>query len=389
MNPQNILPEQPAHDRQAKKLFVIFLIMLGIFAGISVFGRQHIVDGDAIGYIDAMHVIKGAPLDASLVGQVIFAKQALLTTFFGLEIIIFLSFFFGKLTTAWLVFDAILYFLANAVFYKLLLKIFKSPKTAFIGGLFFAANYSMVIFGLTYFMDVGGWFFYCLSLYFLYAYVDSGMARDLYTSALAIAVGALFKESVPFAFIAMACVLAYENFRSPSGFVKKMLLPFAIAFAPMIIHHIDIFLTYDYSYLQFVELNRKVYHYKSLVAEYIKNFGALLNWLIPLSLGGCAIILKSLWSEEARAELFREFGINAKKLLFVAAVLISSIPVIIWPGITERVLFMVVPGLVILACFFVKRYERFWYLFLCLVTVYAVCSFLMDSVILKAVNLPF
>jgi len=87
--------------------------------------------------------------------------------------------------------------------------------------------------------------------------------------------------------------------------------------------------------------------------------------------------------------LREEFGMNNKKLVFIFSVLLSSAPAILWPGITQRVLFMVVPGLTILACFFIKKYEKYWYAFVPILALYVLSSFFMDSFILKAVNLPF
>lgn len=370
-------------DTHSRRLFFIFLILLAILSGISIFSRVHVVNGDAINYIDAMHVLMGAPLDSSLVGQINIAKYALLTTSFGLEIIVFLSFIFGKITTAWLVWDTIAYFLVNIIFYKLLLKIFHSSKTAFIGSLFFAANYSLLIFGLTYFMDIGGWLFYCLSIYFLYSYVESSAKRDLYLAALSISVGALFKENAPFAYIPLFFVLLYENLPSFLNFLKKITLPSLIAFIPMLLNHLNIFIALDYSYWQFLSMNHAIYLYKSRIIEYIKSFGSLLNLFALVALAGSYVILKS-----GKDRFREEFGMNNKKLVFIASVLASSIPAILWPGITQRVLFMVVPGLVIISCFFIKRYEKYWYLFLGLIAIYATCSLLMNT-ILEVVNLPF
>ncbi len=260
---------------------------------------------------------------------------------------------------------------------------FKSEKTAFVGSLFFAGNYAMVIFGLTYFMDIGGWFFYTLSIYYLYQYIESGTKRALYTSALAIAVGALMKESVPFAYIVMFIVLFYENRKSLAGFIKKIYIPTAIAFVPMLVHHLIMYIAYDYSYWQFILLNHRIYNYKSRFVEYVKNFGSLLNFLAPVALAGLIVMFKSGFNK-----LKEEFGMDDKKLVFIGAVPISALPAVVWPGITQRVLFMVVFGLVMVACFFIKRYEKYWYVFVGLALVYAVVSLLMDSVILNAVNLP-
>lgn len=375
-------------SQSERNFFCVFMGIVFVLAAISIFILPHeLAGGDGVSYVDAMHVLTGSPISASDAPPD-FVMHRLLTTFLGLESILLLSLIFGKITTAWLVWCIIFYLLINIVFYKLLFKIFKSSKTAFIGGLFFAANYGIVIFGLTYFMDIGGWFFYCLSIYFLYSYIESTNKKDLYLATVSIAAGAFFKENALVAYVPLFFVLFYESLTSFNfssllsssiAFAKKITPLSLIIFTPIVIHHVDVFLSLGYNYSHWVKLNKSTYHYNSRVLEYIKNFGSLLTLLFPLSFAGLVILLRKS----------KEFLFDTKKKIFLASVLVSSLPAVAWPGITQRVLFMVVPGLVILACFFIKRYEKYWYAFLPVFLVYVLMSFFMNSFILNFVNLPF
>lgn len=366
------------------KYFLLFIMALVVFSIIALFAFDHsVISGDAISYIDAMEIISGSPAPIDLTAKE-FAVHRILTTFLGLDVIIILSLILGKITTAWLLFDSLLYFGINIIFYFLIRKIFKSDKTSLICGLLFASNYAMITAGIGYFMDIGGWFFYILSIYFLYSYVESGSKRELLISALAITAGAFFKENALVAFLPFASILLFENYLSPLIFLKKI-LPYSLAiFIPITIHHIDVFIIFHRGYLYWVNLNQEVYHYSSRIVEYIKSFGSLLNFLIPISLLGLLYFIKML-----RLKLDLGIDWNHKKTVFLSSVLASSIPAIMWPGITQRVLFMVVPGLIIFGGFLIKKYEKYWYLFIIPVIFYALSNFFMDSFILNFVNLPF
>jgi len=358
--------------------FYIYLTCLSVLALVSLFLLPHRIEGDAVTYVDAIHVLNGAPL-TTVIGPTDYAVHRIMTTFIGLEIINILSFVFGSIPLAWLIWATFLYFLVNIVFYKLLLKMFGNHTTACFGGLFFAANYAMFVFGPTFFMDIGGWFFYTLSIYLLYTYIQSGKKKDLLASALAISVGAFFKENALVAYVPFFFVVLYENYRLPLTFFKKIIPLSLIIFVPIMVHQVCIYWVFGETYLRWIEINHSVYVYANIWAEYLKSLGSLLNLLIPVSLVGVYYFAKAVKSK----------AIDTKRVLFIAAVLISSIPALMWPGITQRVLFMVVPGLVILASFAIDRYRKYWYVFAVLLVVYALSSFYMDSFILNFVELPF
>ncbi len=358
--------------------FSAFVACLIVLATISVFARPHVIDGDAVTYVDAIKVLNGAPLDESI-GMHTYVIHRIMTTFLGLEIINGLSFVFGSIEVAWLVWATILYLFVNILFYKLLLQMFESARTALVGGLFFAANYAMLIFGLTYFMDIGGWFFYIFSIYFLYRYIQTDNTKDLWVAVLAMSVGGFFKENALVAYVPLFLIVFYENRSSMMMFLRKIIPLSIVAGLPFIIHQIVVYIAYGEHYLHWVSINKTAYIYGSRIVEYVKSFGSLLNFLAPVSLVGLWVVVR---------EYVSSWKID-KRFVFIVGVFISSVPAVMWPGITQRVLFMVVPGLVILACFAIKRYEHYWYAFIPLVIIYALMSIYMDSFVLNFVNLPF
>ena len=369
-----------ASTRERKGFFLAFLLcILSIGLGAALI-LPRVIDGDAVGYANAIKVYQGTvqlqiPAGLSENTLDVVTAHRILTTFLGIEAVRIFSGMFNSLIVGWIVWNTILFFAVSIIFYRLLELFFKSPKVAFIGGLFFAGNYSMVAQGLALFMDMGGWFFYVLSLYWLYRYIESGRYRDIFFAALAIAVGGFFKENSFVAFVPLTLVLLYEYYRTPLTYLKRIVPLGLIIAVPMVILHVAVYLKYEYVYAYWIRL-AGTFVYPSLVAEYIKSFGSLLTFLAPISLAGAVI----LWRERNL--------LSTKRLIFLIGVVISTIPAIMWPAITQRVLFLVLPWVIILAGFCIKRYERYWYAFLPVLAVYILAAFTMDSFILDFVNLP-
>lgn len=371
----------PSRDQQERRFFfVAFFIALVIIATSAAAVFTRVVDGDAVGYANAVKVYQGtAHLEISqgLTGNIldIVTAHRILTTALGIKAVQIFSEMFDSLIVGWVVWDTLLFFAVSITFYLFLERFFKSSRVALIGGLFFAGNYSMVAQGLGLFMDIGGWFFYILSLYWLYVYIESGRYRDVFLSALAIAIGGFFKENTFVASIPLAVVLLFEYHRSLLTFLKRSIPLGILIVVPTAIFHMAIYLKYGYVYTYWIRLAGTL-EYSSIISEYVKSFGSLLSFLAPVALIGAVI----LWRERAH--------LDAKRLVFLTGVIISTFPAIMWPAITQRVLFLVLPWVIILAGFCIKRYERHWYAFLPILVVYILAAFSMDAFILDFVNLP-
>lgn len=360
----------------------VFVACIAFFVFVSVYFFPHVIAGDALSYEAAVNAYMGGeqpqiPVLTKELTLDIITVHRMLTTALGIWAVGLFSTIFGSLIAGWLVWESILFFAICILFYALLLRVFQSPRVALVGGLFFAGNYSMLAHGLGLFMDIGGWLFFTLSIFYLYAYIESGKYRDLLISALAIMLGAFFKENALFASIPLTVVLLFENYRSPMRFLRKIIPLGLLIGVPVAIHHVQIYLQYGYTYIYWTQLVPP--HYSSRVLEYVKSLGSLFTVLAPLSAFGAYIFASG--PETA--------GLDTKKRLFIAAVILGGLPVLMWPGITQRVLFMLVPGAVLLACVLFRRYEKYWYVFVPVAALYVVMSIFMDSYILDLVNLPF
>lgn len=368
----------PASEK--KWFFIAYLFCIcaiGIGAALIL---PRVMDGDAVGYAHAIQVYQGTiqlhiPPGLTENTLDVVAAHRILTTFLGIEAVRIFSEIFGSLIGGWMIWNTLLFFGVSIVFYRLLERFFQSAKVAFVGGLFLAGNYSVVAQGLALFMDMGGWFFYLLSIYWLYRYIESERYRDVFFAALAIAIGGFFKENSFVAFIPIGLVLLYENYRTPFRYLKRVVPLGLLVVVPMAILHIGVYLKYGYVYTYWIRL-AGTFVYPSIIVEYIKSFGSLLNFLVPVALAGAIIFLRG------------GYPIDAKRKIFLGGVVLSTIPAVMWPAITQRVLFLVVPWVIILAGFCIKRYERYWYAFLPILAVYILAAFTMDSFILDFVNLP-
>jgi hypothetical protein len=366
-----------------RPFFIGYLAALTVIVSLALYFLPHILQGDAVSYVDAAKAYASdthlsIDLESDIITAEIVAVHRMLTTTLGIHTLRFFSAIAGTFEIGWLVMNTFFFFGGSIVLYFLLLRFYESERVAFIGGLFFAGNYSMLSQGMGYFMDIAGWFFYLLALLLTYLYIESGRYRMLGIAALTIAVGGFFKENAYMASIPIGTILLYEYHKTPLQFLARSIPLGVLVIGPAVLQHIHIYREYGYLYTYWVKISQDLYEYNSVVVEYIKSFGSLLTFLAPLSLLGAYEYVRR----------FFDPTLDNKKKVYIVSVLISSIPAVMWPAITQRVLFLAVPGLILLAGLGLKRYERYWYALIPVLVLYVIIALTMDSFILDYVNLP-
>lgn len=329
---------------------------------------------DSPSYLAAMHYIRGD-------GPTPDSPFRLLTTIGGLSIIVFLAPLFGGLLPAWLAMNVVFYAVLGISFFYVLKYFFESERVALIGALLLAGNYAPIVFGLGYFMDMGGWAFYTLSLLFLYRYITYAHRRDVLWAAAMVGAGGLFKEYALLGVIPVGLYLCYESYPSVWACVKRSVLPALLATLPVAVVHLVVYLMFHYTYLDWISENQATYGaaYSSRIVEYGKALATLFNLLAPLVLLGVAY---AYW-------YIRSGVLDTHRVVYVAVISASLVPAFLWPGITQRVLFICAPVAVLFACFFVKRFEGTWYWTIPFFVLYLLASFFMNSVLLPNINVPF
>ncbi|MHB1316302.1 MAG: glycosyltransferase family 39 protein [Minisyncoccota bacterium] len=355
------------HTDKYKKILLGLLLL--VIISVILFLKP-VVAGDGITYRDSISFIQTGDKTTD------FSPNRLLTTVGGLYVIIFLSKIFGSVLSAWFFMNAVLYVLLVYVFYKIIFILHKDKRVALVSSLFLAFNYGLISFGVNFLMDIGGWFFYVLSLYFTLNYSWSHERKYILLASSAVGIGLLFKEYAVLGVIPVAVFLVYENFRSVSDMVKKSIIPALFALVPSLLLYLYIYIKFDYTYLDWINTNAERYGNINRVVQYIKCFGSLLNLLIITCIGG----LYQIWKER--------MIIEKRILIFIVASIVSFLPLFLWPGITQRVLFVSVPAIIILSSFFIKRYIQYKWVWVFILLLYFVINFTMDSFILSFINLP-
>lgn len=351
-------------------ILIILAISLLALCSLSIYFLHPRAIGDSISYLDSIKFLETGQLSPN------FVPNRLTTTFGGLQIVRMFSWVFGSVLNVWMAMNIIFYFLLAIAFYRLLILIFENEKIALLGVLFLVGNYSILTFGLNYLMDIGGWTFYIFSALFSFRYLKFGDRKDIILASLCVGVGGLFKEYAFLGAIPIAIILIYENHNSIIEIFKKSILPAVIATLPIAFVYWYTYSYFGYTYLDWLGANEAYYIYSSRIIEYIKSFGSLTNILSFVFIGG-------LWTLYEGRNDFDE-----KTKIFIFSIFVSILPIFFWPAITQRILFIVVPFMVIVSSFIIKKYERYFYWFLPILALYILASFFMDSFILNFVNLP-
>ncbi len=326
------------------------------------------VAGDGVSYLQAIDFLNGQPVAFEDVAH------RVITTFGALELIRFLAKIFGSLTSVWIGLNSTLFVLTVFAFYKMVANFSTDSKVALWASLFLAGNYAVLNFGLNFLMDMGGWAFYIFSLYFAWRFLQSSDQKDILLASLMVGLGGLFKEYAFLGALVIAGCLIYKNKNSLSSLIKHSVLPVLIALGPAVLVYLSVYTQFGYTYLDWLSTNQVTYEYSSRLIEYIKSFGSLINILAILALVG-------VWF------LVHEWRMLAEpKKVFLISTLVSVLPIFAWPAITQRVLFVFVPFIILLATFGIKRMSP--KTILPILAGYIALSFLMDSFVLNFVNLP-
>ncbi len=327
---------------------------------------------DSYSYLKSIEVLK--------TGNVLpgFIPNRILTTYAGLKTIIFFSYIFGNVLKAWLFINIALYVIANLFFYRALEEFFENRKVAFWGMILLATNYAMITFGPTYLMDMGGWAFYFIALFFSFRFLKTGNMNYVLTGALLTGFGGLFKEYGFLGFIPLISALIFHFKNNIAAGIKRAIIITAIALLPVSLLYGFIYISYGYSYLNLLAFTQNNFAagFETKLISYLKVFGSLFTFGWFLFLGGIYAIIKQ------GKNIF-----DSKRQIFLAAILLSAIPPFVWPAITQRVMFIAMPFFIIISCVFIKKYESRPFYYIPFIILYIVANFAMDKYILPFFNI--
>lgn len=361
----------PSDYRERRKVFKV-LFFLGVLILLNLFILPPKISSDSNTYLKSMRVLETGIVPPD------FIPNRIMTTFVDMKILFFLRAFTGNIFVAWMIFNIILFIFGAMVFYFLLKSFFKDSITAFLGTALLVTNYAMLSFGLSYLMDMGGWAFYIACLYASFKYLESKKDRYLLWAAAMVALGGLLKEYAFLGYIVILGSIFWINWGVWKKILKNIFVTGIIAFLPTLLIYSKVYFQYSYSYLNWFGSNSNHFGvlYHSRAVEFIKALGSLYNigWL--LFLGGLYYVLRN-----------KDRFLNKEKLIFLGLVFLSALPIFEWPAITQRILFITMPFVILISSIFIAKHKNKYIYFSIFILAYLLLTYTMDSYVLPLVNI--
>jgi len=330
-------------------------------------------NGDMTSYLEAMNLLQDKPYGEE------FTITRLLTSPLMLYSSIFLGKLFNSNQTGMLAVNIIFYFLTVYVFCKIVESIFQNKKISLVASVLFFANYCMFNYGTTYRVDMGGWFFFLLTTLFAIKYYQSQLTDRKYflLAIFAASVGVLFKEYGALGMISLGLLILLSKITLKQK-IKKILLAVLIFLIIPGLYHLLIYLKFDYSYFSWYghSFGSHINNPENPFAEYnLILFIKVLGWLF---LAGWPIFLWGLY------QLWKNY--DKQRIICLAALLPASLAFLAWPALTQRIAFILVPWLALIAGFGLSKI-KYKYLIIIILIIYALVNYLTRPWLLSAINL--
>ncbi|MEI6288232.1 MAG: glycosyltransferase family 39 protein [bacterium] len=211
--------------------------------------------------------------------------------------------------------------------YKLIADVFKNKKIGFLTSVFIITAYPILRYGLTQVQDMGGFFWFLLTVYLVWRWYRDKKDWRLWVSGLAVGLGMLTKESGAMGAIFFAVILLFADLKLKNkaiDFVKFSAIPFII----LIINQ-AVGLTIHYNSGQWFIDNWNRYAADNY--QFYKWFfinASTFNALWPFILLGVFLMLKN------RSKIDKDI-----KLYFLA-VFVPSLSYFGWPLFLSRTVFI-------------------------------------------------
>lgn len=136
------------------------------------------------------------------------------------------STFFGFLSSAHalIVMNIIFYFGMVLLTYDLVRRVFKNNAVGFLSAMMVMTSYAIIRYGLTQVQDIGGYFWFLLTLYCGWRWWEENDRKWLIVGGIATAFGILTKESGAMGALFVGIIMIVKNWKE----LKKLLINFTI-----------------------------------------------------------------------------------------------------------------------------------------------------------------
>jgi hypothetical protein len=338
---------------------IIVFVISGIFLGIVLIRGVETFDDTSI-YLSAIQQIEHkTPIyqEKQYIAQVI----PLLTNPATIILSVVIGGIFNSELTGLAIINIIFYILTAFVFYNLALLILKNNRDAIIALIFLAGSYSILRFGPgAYLVDMPGWFFYILALFLSIRFFYSQEEKFAYLAGFTSMIGLFFKEYGGIGILTLVVLI----FLSPLALRKKFAL--AIKSCSFLFvnlgYHIWAYISHGYLYFHRYGTILKNFAPHQTVFRTIKVLGYLFHIGWPIALVG-------LW--EGLSKKFE--NIQDHKKIFLG-ILPSAVVFLAYPAYDQRIAFIGVPLLSLLAAMGLKKISSRAIIYL-IMTFYVIVSF--------------
>lgn len=315
--------------------FLLFILaVINFFIAFYVI-KLSLWHSDSETYLNAARFLQGEKLDA-------IPFNRLLSTPLMLYASIGMSWFTGNFYSGMMAVNLIFYFLIIYVFFKLSLVIYNDRRVALFSAVLFLADYCFFSFGPSYLADLGGWFFFVLGSWLAVKYYREKNKKFYYLAIAAAGVGVLFKEYGALGLISLSLLIINMPYSWRKKFKEIVTAGFLFALIP-VIYYLIFYIKFHYSYFDWYGLN---------ISAHGQSYGLILilKDLIWLFSAGWPIFLYGIWQEKKYFE--------RDKFKILTALLPASLAFLAWPALTERIAFIFVVWLALIAGFGLSKVKN-------------------------------
>ncbi len=284
---------------------------------------------------------------------------------------------FGSREFTWMLMSILSYIGIGLFFYALARRLLKNERAALLSTLIVVFNYGALVWGLNYTADGMGWFFFVAALYFSFRFLEDGREKWLWWAVASVAIGGIFKEYAPCAYIAIAASIALWSGYSWQKKIFLMTTTGVLCLVPFILANWYSYLAFHYTYLDWWHYNHtnQVQYPGSYFEEYIKILGGIYTFMWFVFIPGLFIF----W--QRRKELK-----SNRALQFIIVTALASLPVFIWPPF-QRIFFITVPAFALICgLYFSRMKERSLFWVVPLLILYILAGYLMDAYLLPNIS---
>lgn len=210
--------------------------------------------------------------------------------------------------------------------YGLWRRVFQDALTGFVAALILVTNYSFIRYGLTQVQDMGGYFWYVLTLYSSWRWFEDGKRQWLWLGGVAVAAGLLTKESGAMGALFFGALLLCRRLlwrERLKAFVEFSILPFVT----LIVNGIR-GAEIGFTSLDWYRVNWEIYGHEFVPFKWAGVNASTFNVVWFLVLAGIWYLIKNLRSLDRRV------------WVYLGAVVLPSASYFAWPIFISRTVIM-------------------------------------------------